>query len=101
MGQRIEIDSSTVVDSTAVFATNRSLTGTDGEGYSSAEDASAGGTFPAKLAAELFEADTDLTRVYIDQNALVIERTGGWSDDGVASTSKVIEDFFLFYPEPA
>lgn len=99
MGQRIVIDRSTVVDKTTVFATNRSFTGTDGEGFANAEEASAGDTFPAQLAAELFEADTDLLRVYVDQNALVIERSTGWPDEAVAATSQVIEDFFLFYPD--
>ncbi len=99
MGQRIEIDNATVVDNSVVFATNRSFTGTDGEGYASAAEAGASGTFPAKLAAEIFEADPDLKRVYIDQNAVVIERASGWPDEVVASTSSVIEDFFLFYPD--
>jgi hypothetical protein len=99
VGQRIVIEGKTVVDNAAVFATNRSFTGTDGEGFANAEEAGASGTFPAQLAAELFEADTDLSRVYIDQNALVLERASGWSDDAVVATSKVIEDFFLFYPD--
>lgn len=99
MGQRIEIDSSTIVDNIAVFATNRSFTGTDGEGYTSSDDAGGHDTFPAKLAAEMFEADAALTRVYIDQNALVVERSGGWPAEAVDATSSVISDFFLFYPD--
>ncbi len=86
-----------MIDNTTVFATNRSFTGTDGEGFANAEEAAASGTFPAQLAAELFEADADLTRVYVDQNALVVERSSGWPEEAVAGTSKVIEDFFLFY----
>lgn len=99
MGQRIEVDSTTVIDDTAVFATNRSLTGTDGEGFTSREEASSLGTFPAKLASELFEADDSLTRVYVDQNVLVVGRSAGWDNAATASTEKLIEDFFLFYPE--
>ncbi|KAA3640699.1 MAG: hypothetical protein DWP92_02550 [Armatimonadetes bacterium] len=99
MGQRIEVDSTTVVDDTAVFATNRSLTGTDGEGFASSEEASSSETFPAKLASELFEADQALTRVYVDQNMLVVGRGAPWDDQSKASTAKLIEDFFLFYPE--
>jgi len=100
MGQRIEIEGTTVVGDAAIFATNRSFTGTDGEGFSSAAQAGASDTFPAKLAAEMFEADDDLNRVYIDQNTLVVNRSGAWPDEAVAATSKVIEDFFLFYPDP-
>ncbi len=99
MGQRIEVDSTTVIDDTAVFATNRSLTGTDGEGFGSSEEASSFDTFPARLASELFEADGALTRVYVDQNVLVVARSGAWDDASITSTSKLIEDFFLFYPE--
>jgi hypothetical protein len=80
MGQRIEIDGTTVVDGTIVFTTNRSLTGTTGEAYL------------------LFEADPNLDRVYVDQNAVVISKDGTWSDESVAAASQVIEDFFLFYP---
>jgi cytochrome c len=97
VGQRIEIEGKTVVENAVVFATNRSFTGTDGEGFANAEEAGASATFPAQLATELFEADGDLTRVYVDQNALVVERSTGWPEDAVDSLSKVIEDFFLFY----
>lgn len=99
MGQRIEVDSTTMIDDTAVFATNRSLTGTDGEGFASSEEASSSDTFPGKLASELFDSDEALTRVYVDQNVLVMSRSGAWNDASIASTSKLIEDFFLFYPE--
>ena len=64
MGQRIQIDTTTVVDRSAIFVTDRSLTGTDGEGFSSVADTDGVDTFPAKLAAELFEVDPALDRVY-------------------------------------
>ncbi len=99
MGQRIEVESTTVIEDSAVFTTNRSLTGTDGEGFASSEEASSSDTFPAKLASELFEADDALTRVYVDQNALVVARGAAWDDASTTATSKLIEDFFLFYPE--
>ena len=99
MGQRIEIDGTTVVDGTVVFTTNRSLTGTTGEGYESAEVAGDSGTFGGKVAAKLFEADTSLGRVYVDQNAVVVTKDGEWDAESVATVSHVIEDFFLFYPE--
>jgi hypothetical protein len=99
VGQRIEIDGTTVVDGTAVFMTNRSLTGTSGEGFNSAEAAGAAETFAAKVAGELFEADGSLERVYVDQNAVVVTKTGPWDQDAVTATSRVIEDFFLYYPQ--
>jgi hypothetical protein len=99
VGQRIEIDGTTVVDGSVVFTTNRSLTGTTGEGYGSAEVAGEAGTFAGEVAAELFEADSSLDRVYVDQNALVVTKDGVWDADAVASLSSVIEDFFLYYPQ--
>jgi len=99
VGQRIEVDSTTLIDDTAVFSTNRSLTGTDGEGFTSREEASSSDTFPARLASELFEADDALTRVYVDQNVLVVARSAAWDDTSTTATERLIEDFFLFYPE--
>lgn len=99
MGQRIEIDGTTVIDNTAVFSTNRSFTGTDGEGFESGEAASVSGSIAGKLAAELFEADANLTRVYVDQNALIVATKDPWNEAGLGVVSEVIEDFFLFYPD--
>lgn len=99
MGQLIEIDTTTVVDGTVVFMTNRSLTGTTGEGYVSAEEASESGTFAGAVAAELFEADASLDRVYVDQNAVMVSTEGTWDPDAVDAVSHVIEDFFLYYPQ--
>jgi hypothetical protein len=99
VGQRIEIDGTTVVDGTVVFTTNRSLTGTTGEGYGSAEIATEVDTFAGKVAAELFEADASLERVYVDQNAVIVTKDGAWDSDAVSAVSQVIEDFFLYYPQ--
>jgi len=98
LGQRIEIESSQVVDSSIILATNRSLTGTKGEGYGSASDAAASGTFGGGLAADLFESDDSVSRVYIESNVVVIQRDGGWNDDVRSATEAVVEEFFLFYP---
>jgi len=99
MGQRIEIDGTTVVDGTVVFMTNRSLTGTTGEGFESADTAGEAETFAGKIAAELFESRADLKRVYVDQNAVIITQSGDWTSESVAEVSRVIEDFFLYYPQ--
>ena len=98
MGQRIEIDSTRVIDDSLLISTNRSFTGTDGEGFGSSEDAAAGTTFPAKLAVDLFEADDAIRRVYVSQNVVVITRRDGWTTDATASASAVVGEFFLFYP---
>jgi hypothetical protein len=97
MGQRIEIESSTVVNDSVIVTTNRSLTGADGEGYSSSEQASVASTFGAKLATDLFESDGGINRVYIASNVVVIERVRQWEPEAIAGASTVIEDFFLYY----
>jgi hypothetical protein len=97
MGQQIEIESSTVVDDSVIVTTNRSLTGADGEGYSSSEHASNASTFGAKLATDLFESDGGINRVYIASNVVVIQRAREWKPKAIASASAVIQDFFLYY----
>ena len=98
MGQRIEIESTRVIDDSIVVTTNRSLTGTDGEGFEAFEATEGVDTFGAKLAAELFEADESLARIWVNSNVIVVKRRDGWDDSSSSTVSKVIEDFFLFYP---
>jgi hypothetical protein len=97
MGQRIEIDSSRVVDDSVIVTTNRSLTGADGEGYASADQASEVESFGARLATDLFESDDDISRVYIASNVVIIAREAGWSDASTEVVSEVISEFFLHY----
>jgi len=98
LGQRIEIESSQVVDESVILGTNRSLTGTRGEGYGSAADAADSGTFAGRLAADLFELDDAVTRVFIESNVVVLQREGGWPGDLRSAAESVVEEFFLFYP---
>jgi len=97
MGQRIEIESSQVVGDSVIITTDRSLTGTDGEGYSSADQASNSSTFGAKLASDLFESDDAISRVYIASNVVVVRRENGWTDDSNSAAAEVITEFFVFY----
>ena len=99
MGQRIAIDRTRDVGDSIIVSTNRSLTGTDGEGFDSPDAAAEGTTFPARLAVELFEADDATRRVFVHQNVVIVTRDGGWTDDARDTAEKVIEGFFLFYPD--
>lgn len=99
MGQRIEIDETRMVDDSMIVSTDRNFTGTDGEGYESADNAEGVDTFGAKAAGELFASDESITRVYVSSNVFVIRRDGGWTDDATTSVRRVIEEFFLFYPD--
>ncbi|MCL1598982.1 MAG: hypothetical protein M3094_07345 [Actinomycetia bacterium] len=98
MGQRIEIESVVVVDDSLIVTTNRSLTGTEGEGFDSATDARDGDTFAAKLAFDLFEVDSAIGRVYVTSNVVVATRDGGWTTQAKDATAHVVEEFFLYYP---
>ena len=97
MGQLIEIEGSRVVDDSVIVTTNRSLTGTDGEGYGSADQASEVESFGAKLATDLFESDDDISRVYVTSNVVIIAREDGWSDASTDAVTDVISEFFLYY----
>jgi hypothetical protein len=99
VGQRIAIDRTREVGDSIIVSTNRSLTGTDGEGFDSPAAAADGTTFPAKLAVELFQVDDAIRRVFVHQNVVVVTRDGGWAGEARNASGKVIEEFFLFYPE--
>jgi len=97
MGQRVEIESSKIVDDSVIVATDRNFTGADGEGYASADEASASETFGARLAGDVFGADDAVTRVFVSSNVVVIRRDGGWNPDTVSDVSSTIQEFFLYY----
>jgi len=97
VGQRIKVEASVVVNDSIVITTDRNLTVADGEGYSSADEAATATTFGARLAADLFESDDAITRVYVAANVVVLQRAGGWSDDANLQANSVIETFFLYY----
>ena len=97
MGQQIEIAVPTVIDDVAVFDTDRSLSGQDGESFGRADsDAS---TFPAQLAQRVFEADATADHVFVFSNTISIRRREGWSDEALGAAHQVIADFFVFYDE--
>ena len=97
MGQRIEIENRRIVGDSVIFATNRGLTGADGEGYGSFEEASEAESFGAKLAADLFESVDGVNRVFVSSNMIVVRGGDAWNDGNLRAASTVIEDFFLHY----
>jgi hypothetical protein len=100
MGQPIQVDATRLGD-VVLFDTDRSITGQDGAGYGSAAAAEASDTFPAKLATRVFGADGSVDHVFVASNQVVVRRAGGWSDDAMDAVSRVISEFFLYYPESA
>jgi hypothetical protein len=97
MGQTIQIWDTNVVADVLLVSTDRSLTGQDGESYSSGQPIAPGAIFPAQLAARLFESDPSIDHVYVMSNVLSIRRTGAWDDSSIASSRDVVASFFLFY----
>lgn len=98
MGQTIEVKSQQVGD-VVIFDTDRSITGQDGSGFTSAdlprdEDA----PFPAQLAARIFSGVDDVDHVFIASNLVVVKRAAGWTDGAVAEAAEIISRFFRYYP---
>ena len=96
MGQIINV-TGTVSGESAVFEADRSLSGQDGGSFESIEETVDDTTFPARLAARVFESDNAVNRVFTGSNGVVIRRSGGWTDSDVARVGSVIEEFFVFY----
>lgn len=96
MGQIINV-TGTVSGESAVFEADRSLSGQDGGSYGSIDETTDDTTFPARLAARVFEVDDAVNQVFAGSNGVVIRRTGGWTDADVGRIGAVIEEFFVFY----
>ncbi len=96
MGQIISV-TGTVAGDSAIFEADRSLSGQDGGRYESIEETVDDPSFPARLAARVFEQDPATNHVFVGSNGVVIRRRAGWADQDVATIGKVIEDFFVFY----
>ncbi|NNC92580.1 MAG: hypothetical protein HKN80_08820 [Acidimicrobiia bacterium] len=96
MGQIINV-TGTVTGDSAIFEADRSLSGQDGESFESIEATVDNTSFPARLAARVFAADTAVSGVFTGSNGVVIQRRDGWSEPDVARIGTVIEEFFVFY----
>lgn len=97
MGQTIQIWDTNVVADVLLVSTDRSLTGQDGESYTSGQPIGPGAIFPAQLAARLFESDPSIDHVYVMSNVLSIRRSKAWDESSIASARDVVASFFLFY----
>jgi len=99
VGQSIEVMDRAVVGDIAIFGIDRGLTGMDGYGFDSVEEAEAGTGPPALLAERLFGAVDRVDRVFVSGNDVLVQRTDGWSDDALDTVSSIIADLFRHYPE--
>lgn len=97
MGQLIEVEAQAIGE-VAVFDSDRSLTGQDGDEFASREEAEGGSDFPAGLAARLF-ADDAVEHVFVMSNGVSVKRAGGWDGPALQAAAAVIRNFFVFYEE--
>ena len=97
MGQQIEVAEAVVLDSVAVFDTDRTFSGQDGVSYSRSDEVDV--TFPSQLAGRLFESDTAVDHVFVFSNTVSVRRPGGWEEGLLSSTRDMITNFFVFYDE--
>ena len=52
---------------------------------------------PVCSASRLFEGDEALSSIFVASNEIVVRRDAGWDDELIATVSRLIGDFFLFY----
>lgn len=97
MGQPIEVAEPTVLDAVAVFDTDRTLSGQDGESFT--PGTAAADTFPAELARRMFAADAAADHVFVYSNTISVRRKGGWDEEVLVATHRLLTDFFVFYDE--
>jgi hypothetical protein len=101
MGQTIEINQAVPIGDVAIFHTDRTLTGQEGETYAGPIAAEAVGSLPAKLALELFASDPLIDHCHIASNTITVRRRSGWSEADLAAVQEVISGFPRFYDEGA
>jgi hypothetical protein len=97
VGQTIEINNTTAVDRVLVIDTDRSIAGQDGVAFNGLEAARRASSFPARLAAQIFESDSIVDRVFVMSNTISIRRSGEWDSDSTESMTALISEFFRFY----
>jgi ferredoxin--NADP+ reductase len=96
VGQPIEV-TATVLGDVALFVGDRTITGQDGAGFSSADAARDSGGLAGLLAAALFDTDPGITHVFTHSNVASVSRDGGWRDGQVERLADVLRHFFVYY----
>lgn len=98
MGQIIQVRA-VPMGEVAIFDTDRSLSGQDGHDYDSLDEARAGSTFPAALAARIFERLDQVRHVYVLSNEVVVRRASPWDDPALEEAVELIRSFFIHYEQ--
>jgi hypothetical protein len=98
VGQPIQVLDRVVIGEVALFDTDRTLTGQDGETYTTGADSEAS-SFGAAIAARLLDSDDRLDEVYVLSNTLSLRRSEGWTEESLDNAAETIRTFFIFYDE--
>ena len=98
MGQSITVEAKQL-DGFCVFSTDRSITGQEGAGFASPEEAAADPTFPGTLASRLFSSDEAIDHVYVASNDVIVRRNATWDAAAIGRAATTISDLFRFYPD--
>ena len=98
MGQLIEVDHLLLGD-VAVFDTDRSLSGQEGETYANAAAAASSGTFPGGVATALFATVPSIMSVYVFSNTLSVRRSGGWTEEQAGAAAGIIRNSLVHYAQ--
>lgn len=96
MGQLIEVDH-LLLGETAVFDTDRTFSGQEGESYPDAGAAAASGTYPGRVAAALFEKVPSLRSVYVFSNVVSVRKAGGWTGEQADEAAGIIRNALVHY----
>lgn len=96
MGQLIEVDRLLLGD-VAVFDTDRSLSGQEGETYASAAAADASNTFPGRVASALFAEFPSIVSVYVFSNTISVRTSDGWAEEQADVATGIIRNSLVHY----
>ena len=98
MGQLIEVEHA-LLGPVAIFDTDRSFSGQDGETFSDGVSAAEAGTFGGIVAQALLEHDSKITSVYVYSNAISVKHTKDWTQKRAESAAEIIRNSLIYYEE--
>jgi ferredoxin--NADP+ reductase len=96
LGQSIVVETQ-VIGNVAVLTGNRSLTGQDGEAFSSPGDGDMAGTSASLLAARLFDGDPAIDHVFAQMHVVVVRRNEGWDATSLKGATRTFETLFVYW----
>lgn len=96
MGQTVVIRDVIEIGNALLLDTDRSFTGQDGQAIT---PDTPGTAVPGRLAVELFNLDPGIDHIYVLQNTVSIQRSGGWDPGLIGRVTDATTAFLRFYEE--